>query len=214
MPLFLERTPPRVSGLRRSQILTLTFSGSGPRGRDACGASGSAARAPTTRRCGAARSRSRGAACARSRAGAAGAARRRGRAAGGLRPRRAVQRLARRPGRADPGARREHARRARARRAAACGCASTPISARRTTRNVIGETGPEDAERVFMAGAHLDSVVAGPGLNDNGSGVAAVLEVAEQLAARPLAGRRRAARRLLGARRRSASSARAATSAA
>ena len=38
-----------------------------------------------------------------------------------------------------------------------------------------------------MAGAHLDSVVAGPGLNDNGSGVAAVLEVAEQLASRPLA---------------------------
>ena len=31
VPLFLERTPPRVSGLRRSQILTLTFSGSGAR---------------------------------------------------------------------------------------------------------------------------------------------------------------------------------------
>src|SRR5215218_9550818 len=29
VPLFLERTPPRVSGLRRSQILTLTFSGAG-----------------------------------------------------------------------------------------------------------------------------------------------------------------------------------------
>ena len=51
---------------------------------------------------------------------------------------------------------------------------------------MIGEIGPEDAERVVMAGAHLDSVVAGPGLNDNGSGVAAVLEVAEQLASRPL----------------------------
>ena len=61
------------------------------------------------------------------------------------------------------------------------------ISARRETRNVIGEIGPEDAERVYMAGGHLDSVVAGPGLNDNGSGVAAVLEVAEQLATRPLA---------------------------
>ena len=60
------------------------------------------------------------------------------------------------------------------------------ISARRTTRNVIGETGPEGAERVYMTGGHLDSVVAGPGLNDNGSGVAAVLEVAEQLATRPL----------------------------
>jgi aminopeptidase S len=61
------------------------------------------------------------------------------------------------------------------------------ISARRETRNVIGEIGPAHAERVYMAGGHLDSVVAGPGLNDNGSGVAAVLEVAEQLATRPLA---------------------------
>ena len=40
------------------------------------------------------------------------------------------------------------------------------------------------ARRTWPA-AHLDSVVAGPGLNDNGSGVAAVLEVAEQLAAPP-----------------------------
>ncbi len=55
-------------------------------------------------------------------------------------------------------------------------------SGRRTTRNVVGEIGPEDAERVVMAGAHLDSVLPGPGINDNGSGVAAVLEVAEQLA--------------------------------
>jgi Zn-dependent M28 family amino/carboxypeptidase len=35
---------------------------------------------------------------------------------------------------------------------------------------------------VVMAGAHLDSVQAGPGINDNGSGSAALLEVAEQLA--------------------------------
>ena len=32
-----------------------------------------------------------------------------------------------------------------------------------------------------MAGAHLDSVHAGPGINDNGSGSAALLEVAENL---------------------------------
>ena len=38
-------------------------------------------------------------------------------------------------------------------------------------------------DRVLMAGGHLDSVPAGPGLNDNGSGVAALLEVAEALAA-------------------------------
>jgi Zn-dependent M28 family amino/carboxypeptidase len=32
-----------------------------------------------------------------------------------------------------------------------------------------------------MAGGHLDSVQAGPGINDNGSGSAALLEIAEQL---------------------------------
>ena len=35
---------------------------------------------------------------------------------------------------------------------------------------------------VVMAGAHLDSVRAGPGINDNGSGSAALLETAQQLA--------------------------------
>jgi Zn-dependent M28 family amino/carboxypeptidase len=43
-------------------------------------------------------------------------------------------------------------------------------------RNVIAQVG--DGSRVVMVGAHLDSVLDGPGLNDNGSGVAAVLEVA------------------------------------
>lgn len=33
-----------------------------------------------------------------------------------------------------------------------------------------------------MAGAHLDSVQAGPGIQDNGSGSAALLEIAEQIA--------------------------------
>ncbi len=47
--------------------------------------------------------------------------------------------------------------------------------------NVIAEkTGTNDGN-VVMAGAHLDSVQAGPGINDNGSGSAALLEVAEQL---------------------------------
>lgn len=43
-------------------------------------------------------------------------------------------------------------------------------------RNVIAELG--DGERVVMLGAHLDSVIGGPGINDNGSGVAALLEIA------------------------------------
>ena len=34
-----------------------------------------------------------------------------------------------------------------------------------------------------MVGAHLDSVIAGPGINDNGSGTSTILEIAEQLAA-------------------------------
>lgn len=50
-----------------------------------------------------------------------------------------------------------------------------------TFRNVIGQLG--DGPRVVMIGAHLDSVLDGPGINDNGSGVAATLEIARQLAA-------------------------------
>jgi Zn-dependent M28 family amino/carboxypeptidase len=37
-------------------------------------------------------------------------------------------------------------------------------------------------DNVVMAGAHLDSVRAGPGINDNGSGTAALLETAQLLA--------------------------------
>ncbi len=50
-----------------------------------------------------------------------------------------------------------------------------------TTSNVLGETGNGNADNVVMAGAHLDSVNEGPGIQDNGSGSAAVLEVAEQM---------------------------------
>lgn len=52
----------------------------------------------------------------------------------------------------------------------------------RTTYNVIAETRKGDPSNVVMAGAHLDSVVAGPGINDNGSGSATILEVAQKLA--------------------------------
>ncbi len=51
-----------------------------------------------------------------------------------------------------------------------------------TTYNVIGESKYGDPNNVIMAGAHLDSVNAGPGINDNGSGSAAILEVARQMA--------------------------------
>jgi aminopeptidase S len=36
-----------------------------------------------------------------------------------------------------------------------------------------------------MAGAHLDSVAGGPGINDNGSGVATLIEAAEAIGPRP-----------------------------
>ena len=52
----------------------------------------------------------------------------------------------------------------------------------RKTWNVLAETAKGNADNVVMAGAHLDSVVVGPGINDNGSGSAALLEVAEQFA--------------------------------
>ncbi|GGK00516.1 aminopeptidase [Pilimelia anulata] len=42
--------------------------------------------------------------------------------------------------------------------------------------NLIAEWPQGDADQVVMVGAHLDGVTAGPGVNDNGSGSAAVLE--------------------------------------
>ncbi len=51
-----------------------------------------------------------------------------------------------------------------------------------TTYNVLAESKDGDPTNVVMAGAHLDSVNAGPGIQDNGSGSAAILEVAEQMA--------------------------------
>jgi Zn-dependent M28 family amino/carboxypeptidase len=54
-----------------------------------------------------------------------------------------------------------------------------------TSRNVIAQTRTGDTENVVMVGAHLDSVEEGPGINDNGSGVAAVLETALQMGPDP-----------------------------
>ncbi|EXG80586.1 M28 family peptidase [Cryptosporangium arvum] len=52
------------------------------------------------------------------------------------------------------------------------------LSETRTTENVLAELPAKRAGRTVMVGAHLDSVPAGPGINDNGSGSAGVLEVA------------------------------------
>ena len=53
------------------------------------------------------------------------------------------------------------------------------------TRNIIAQTKTGSTGDVLMVGGHLDSVTAGPGINDNGSGVAAVLETALQLGSSP-----------------------------
>jgi Zn-dependent M28 family amino/carboxypeptidase len=51
-----------------------------------------------------------------------------------------------------------------------------------TQYNVIAETRTGDPNNVVMVGGHLDSVQRGPGINDNGSGSAAILETARQMA--------------------------------
>jgi aminopeptidase YwaD len=51
-----------------------------------------------------------------------------------------------------------------------------------TSRNVVAE--PVDGSCEIVAGGHFDSVPAGPGANDNGSGTAVVLEMARTRAAR------------------------------
>jgi len=53
------------------------------------------------------------------------------------------------------------------------------------SRNVVAQTKTGDAKNVVLAGAHLDSVRSGPGINDNGSGVAALLETAAALGSSP-----------------------------
>jgi aminopeptidase Y len=54
-----------------------------------------------------------------------------------------------------------------------------------TNDNVIAESRFGDPRNVVMVGAHLDSVPEGPGINDNGSGSAAILEIAEEMALVP-----------------------------
>jgi Zn-dependent M28 family amino/carboxypeptidase len=61
--------------------------------------------------------------------------------------------------------------------------ATDMIAERRRTRNVVAESRAGNPGNVVVVGAHLDSVEHGPGINDNGSGSAVILEAAERLAA-------------------------------
>ncbi|PFH46833.1 hypothetical protein AMATHDRAFT_7344 [Amanita thiersii Skay4041] len=56
------------------------------------------------------------------------------------------------------------------------------INEPRYTSNVLATTRMGDRANIVMAGGHTDSVPAGPGINDDGSGTISVLEIALQLA--------------------------------
>ncbi|HWN49906.1 MAG TPA: M20/M25/M40 family metallo-hydrolase [Xanthobacteraceae bacterium] len=56
------------------------------------------------------------------------------------------------------------------------------VAGKRSSRNVVAETSIGSDGPWIVVGAHLDSVPEGPGINDNGSGSAAVLEAALRLA--------------------------------
>ncbi|MGH2731809.1 MAG: M20/M25/M40 family metallo-hydrolase [Actinomycetota bacterium] len=58
------------------------------------------------------------------------------------------------------------------------------IAENRSTTNVIADSREGDSDHVVVVGAHLDSVSQGPGINDNSSGSAGILEVAEAFASR------------------------------
>lgn len=59
---------------------------------------------------------------------------------------------------------------------------TTGVTESRTVHSVFAELPGTDPGRVVMVGAHLDSAMNGPGLNDDGSGIAAVLELARAMA--------------------------------
>jgi Zn-dependent M28 family amino/carboxypeptidase len=53
------------------------------------------------------------------------------------------------------------------------------------SRNVVAQTKTGDTHNVVVAGAHLDTAAKSPGINDNGTGVAALLETAAALGSQP-----------------------------
>jgi Zn-dependent M28 family amino/carboxypeptidase len=55
-------------------------------------------------------------------------------------------------------------------------------SENRPTENVLAETASGREDRTVIAGGHLDSVLEGPGITDNASGSATLLEIALQMA--------------------------------
>ena len=55
---------------------------------------------------------------------------------------------------------------------------TTGSTEQRWVRSILAELPGSDPDRVVIVGAHLDSTMDGPGLNDNGTGIAVLLELA------------------------------------
>ena len=58
---------------------------------------------------------------------------------------------------------------------------TSTLSETRPTENVVADAVGGDPSRIVVVGAHLDSVLEGPGINDNGSGSSTILETALQI---------------------------------
>lgn len=58
---------------------------------------------------------------------------------------------------------------------------TSTLTQEKTTTNVIADDTEGNADRTVVVGAHLDSVDDGPGMNDNGSGAAGILTIAQEL---------------------------------
>jgi len=58
----------------------------------------------------------------------------------------------------------------------------TDVDPARSTYNVIADSPRgKNSDQTVVVGAHLDSVIEGPGINDNGSGTSTILEIAEEM---------------------------------
>lgn len=55
------------------------------------------------------------------------------------------------------------------------------VTSKKLTWNLLADSPGGNADKTVVVGAHLDSVLEGPGINDNGSGTAAILEIAVQM---------------------------------
>ncbi len=64
---------------------------------------------------------------------------------------------------------------------AAVRVAASTVSENRSTANVVAERRSGSEDGTVVVGAHLDSVREGPGINDNGSGSATILEIARKM---------------------------------